>query len=69
MAVVTASYGSGCAWITVVDAGMTCQWSSEVNGMVLCGSVRSVVCMDGVTESATADGNSHSGWHQRQRWS
>ena len=42
-----------------VDAGTTC--GAVVNGMVLCGSVRSAVCTDGVTESATADGNSSSG--------
>ena len=55
------------ARITVVDAGTTC--GAVVNGMVLCGSVRSAVCTDGVTESATADGNSHDGWHRPQRWS
>ena len=42
-----------------VDARTTC--GVVVNGMVLCGSVRSAVCTDGVTESATADGNSSSG--------
>ena len=36
------------------DAGTTC--GAVVNGMVLCGSVRSAVCTDGVTVSATADG-------------
>jgi len=45
-----------------VDAGTTC--GAVVNGMVLCGSVRSAVCTDGVTESATEDGNSHGGWHR-----
>ena len=45
--------------IAEVDAGTTC--GAVVNGMVLCGSVRSAVCTDGVTESATADGNSSSG--------
>ena len=48
------------------DAGTAC--GAVVNGMVLCGSVRSAVCTDRVTESATADGNSHSGWHRPQRW-
>ena len=55
------------ARIAADDAGTTC--GAVVNGMVLCGSVRSAVCTDGVTESATADGNSHSGWHRPQRWS
>ena len=50
------------ARIAVVDAGTTC--GAVVNGMVLCGSVRSAVCTDGVTESATEDGNSHGGWHR-----
>jgi hypothetical protein len=45
------------------DAGTTCG-GAVVNGMVLCGSVRSAVCTDGVTESATEDGNSHGGWHR-----
>ena len=47
------------------DAGTTCG-GAVVNGMVLCGSVRSAVCTDGVTESATEDGNSHGGWHRPQ---
>ena len=42
-----------------INAGTTC--SAVVNRMVLCSSVRSAVCTDGVTESATADGNSSSG--------
>ena len=50
--------------IAAVDAEMP--WGAAVNGMVLCGSVRSAVCMDGGTESATEDGNSHGGWHRPQ---
>ena len=50
------------ARIAADDAGTTC--GAVVNGMVLCGSVRSAVCTDGVTESATEDGNSHGGWHR-----
>ena len=49
--------------IAEVDAGTTC--GAVVNGMVLCGSVRSAVCTDGVTESATADGIDRSGGPER----
>ena len=52
--------------IAEVDAGTTC--GAVVNGMVLCGSVRSTVCTDGVTESATADGNSSSGPERATVW-
>ena len=51
--------------IAAVDAGTA--RGAEVNGMVLCGSVKSAVCTDGVTESATADGIGHSRWHWPQR--
>ena len=51
------------ARIAADDAGTTC--GAVVNGMVLCGSVRSAVCTDGVTESATADGIDRSGGPER----
>ena len=44
--------------IAELDARMT--WGAEVNGMVLCGSVKLSVCMGRVTELATAGGISHS---------
>ena len=52
---------TGGARIAAVDARTTC--NAVVNRMVLCSLVRLAVCMDGVTESATEDGNSHSRWH------
>ena len=52
-------------WIAAVGAGTA--RGAEVNGMVLCGSVKSAVCTDGLTESATADGIGHGGWQQPQQ--